>query len=303
MANVIQTVGVWGEMVKFSHTVFALPLAVLAAFIAGRDANGPDAPGWSHLLLIVVCMVAARSVAMTFNRIVDESIDAKNPRTANRPIPSGRISRRSSYVFLFMASAVFVIGCYAFQRWFANPWPLYLCVPVLAYLCGYSYTKRFTKWSHFYLGSAIGFSPIGAWIAMDPAGVGWAAVVLSIAVMLWIAGFDLIYACQDVAFDREVGLHSIPAGMGVNHALTLARACHAVVIVLLVALWSVADLGWLYLVGVGCVAVLLTVENAMVRADDLSKVNLAFFAVNGIVSVCLGLLGVMDVLFVSTGHS
>jgi 4-hydroxybenzoate polyprenyltransferase len=171
-----------------------------------------------------------------------------------------------------------------------------LALPVLAWLCFYSYTKRFTRWSHIVLGSGIALSPVGAWIAISPATLGWNAWLLMIAVMFWIAGFDLIYACQDVDFDRASGLHSVPAKMGVGWALLIARAFHAATIAALIGVGMVNHLGTIYYAGVACVALLLIVENAIVRPNDLSRVNLAFFTLNGVVGVVLGVLGVLDVL-------
>jgi 4-hydroxybenzoate polyprenyltransferase len=291
----------WGEMVKFSHSVFALPFALIAAFMAARagyaaqDVAHPF-PSPGQLVLIVVCMVSARSVAMTFNRIVDAKLDARNPRTAGRAIPAGTISRRQAMVFLGASSAVFVIACGGFWWLDGNDLPLKLAMPVLLYLCFYSYTKRFTQWSHFVLGSAIALSPVAAWIAIHPDSLGWPAVVLMGAVTLWIGGFDIIYACQDDDVDRRDGLLSLPARMGRGGALMIARLAHMGTVALLVLLAPLAHLGWLYAIGVGVVAVLLVTEHAMVRANDLSRVNLAFFTINGVISLLMGALAVADVL-------
>ena len=246
--------------------------------------------------MIVVCMVAARSVAMTFNRIVDARIDAMNPRTAGRPLPTGRISRAAAITFLILATLTFAVACFTFFFWYGNEWPMLLGGPVLVYLCGYSYTKRFTRWSHFFLGSAIALSPPAAWLAIHPESFGAEAIVLMGAVTLWISGFDIIYACQDIDADRVQGLFSLPSGLGPRRALWLARGCHAGTVVLLVVLAHAAGLGWLYLAGVAAVALLLLVENSLVRAGDYSKVNLAFFTINGIVSVLMGVLAVADIL-------
>jgi len=289
------TILVWGEMVKFSHSVFALPFALMAAFLAGRDRD-TGLPGIDQLLLTVVCMVAARSAAMTFNRIVDARIDAGNPRTSGRPLPSGRISRRQAIGFFAACGVVFVAACAGFYLLDGNVWPVALSVPVLAYLCFYSYTKRFTHWSHFVLGSAIALSPPAAWLAIDPASIGWPALVLAAAVTCWIGGFDIIYACQDVGPDQRDGLYSLPARIGVAKALWIARGAHALTIGLLCVLAPLAPLGWLYAAGVAAVAVLLLVENLLVRADDLSRVNLAFFTINGFVSLFLGGAAVADVI-------
>ena len=291
----------WGEMIKFSHSVFALPFSLMATFLAGRESFRAGASphvyvGPADLLLIVVCMVAARSAAITFNRIVDAAGDASNPRTASRAIPAGTVSRGQAVAFLLAAAGVFILGCLGFWWLKRNPWPAILSLPVLGYLCLYSYTKRFTRWSHFVLGGAIAFSPVAAWLAIHPASLGWPAVVLMAAVTLWIGGFDIIYACQDVAFDRAAGLHSLPAAWGVGPALWVARIAHTFTVLLLACLVPLADLGWLYATGVVIVAILLAVENALVRASNLSRVNLAFFTVNGLISVVLGALMIADVL-------
>ncbi len=299
MAGLTEATRTWAEMIKLSHSVFALPFALIATFLAGRNIDSLHRPYAVQLLLIVVCMVAARCVAMTFNRIADAAIDARNPRTAQRPLPAGKLTARAAGIFLAAAAALFLAACGAFQWLFENPWPIRLALPLLIYLCGYSYTKRFTQWSHFYLGSAIGLAPLAAWLAVHPQSIGWPALVLSAAVTLWIAGFDVIYACQDIDCDRRDGLFSLPARFGVRNALRIARLCHVSVVLLLIALAPLAPLGWLYLAGVAVVAVLLGIENSLVKPGNLSKVNLAFFTVNGIVSVVLGILAVLDVLLVT----
>jgi 4-hydroxybenzoate polyprenyltransferase len=288
-------------MVKFAHSVFALPFALMATFLAARAAflageTTHRYPSAGQLALIVVCMVAARSVAMTFNRIVDAAIDARNPRTAARAIPAGAVSRRQAILLMGAFAATFIAACGGFWWWYRNVIPLVLALPVLAYLCFYSYTKRFTRWSHFVLGSAIAFSPVAAWLAIDPASAGWPAVVLMGVVTLWIGGFDIIYACQDIGVDRREGLFSLPARMGPGPALWIARAAHAGTVVLLVVLMPLAGLGWLYGLGAAVVALLLLIENALVRANDFSRVNVAFFTVNGIISVLLGALAITDCL-------
>ena len=283
-------------MVKLPHSVFALPFALMAAFMAGRNLDDLRRPHAGQLGLIVLCMVAARSVAMTFNRIADARIDARNPRTSVRPLPTGKLTVTEAWVFLVVCVVTFVIGCLLFDVYYGNPWPIRLCGPVLIYLCGYSYTKRFTRLSHFFLGSAIAFSPVAAWIAIHPQSLGWPAVVLMAGVTLWIAGFDIIYACQDIECDRAEGLHSLPSRLGAGPALWIARGCHLLTVVSLVALAAVAGLGWLYLFGVATVAVLLVVEDRMVRPHDLSRVNLAFFTINGVVSLVLGGLAIADIL-------
>lgn len=292
MAPLVRVAWEWGEMIKFSHSVFALPLAVLATFLAAR----PQLPHWGQIGLIVVCMVGARSAAMTFNRIVDARFDAANPRTAGRAIPRGRISPAAAWGFFAAATILFTIACAGFHFAYGNHWPLLLGGPVLLLLCGYSYTKRVTRWSHVVLGAVIALAPVAAWIAISPQTLGAAALLLMAGGALWIAGFDIIYACQDAAFDRSAGLHSLPARVGVARALWVARGFHLLTVAALVMVGLLTQRGWLYFLGVGCVAVLLTVENALVRANDLSRVNVAFFTMNGLVGVVLGALGVADVV-------
>lgn len=281
-------------MVKFSHSVFALPFAVFAAFLAGRHLAG-GTPGWGRMGLIVLCMVAARSFAMTMNRILDAAIDARNPRTMGRPLPAGRISVSSAWVFAGASAGVFLLGCGGFGACFGNWWPLALSAPTLGALSGYSYAKRITAMAHFILGAVIAVAPAAAWIAVDPASLGASAMLLCAAVALWIAGFDIIYACQDVQVDRREGLFSAPARLGVPGALLMSRVCHFGTVLLLAAVGVRAEMGLFYWAGVTLTAVLLAAEQAVVRADDLSRVNLAFFTINGCVSLMLGALGTIDV--------
>ena len=288
----LAAVRTWGVMIKFSHSVFALPFAVLATFLAARPAR----PSGGQLAFILVCMVAARSAAMTFNRIVDARHDALNPRTAGRALPRGTISPAAAWVFFFSACILFIATCAGFLWLDGNPWPLRLAVPALLLLCGYSYTKRFTYWSHMVLGAGIALAPLAAWIAINPATIGPPAWLLATAVAFWIAGFDLIYACQDAEFDRAHGLHSVPARLGIPAALWLARALHFLTVAGLVGVGLTAGLGTFYYLGVACVLALLIIENALVSPRDLSRVNLAFFTVNGIVGLLLGALGVLDIV-------
>lgn len=285
------------ELIRFSHTVFALPFALLAAVMAWR-AEPTIAWRWQDLLGIVLCMVFARSTAMAFNRIVDRDVDALNPRTARRHIPAGILSVASVTSFALASAALFVASTLCF---WPNRWPLYLSLPVLAFLCGYSLTKRFTSLAHFWLGTALCMSPIAAWIALrggvDPLPIAWPPVVLAGGVLLWVAGFDIIYACQDADVDRQLRLNSVPARLGVPGALRLAAACHLGMLVLLALLPSVYPLlGGIYWTGIAVVAGLLVYEHALVRPDDLTRVNTAFFHVNAVVSLGLFAVTTVDLL-------
>src|SRR5688572_330553 len=264
----------YGRMIKFSHSVFALPFALASAALAARG----EVP-WRELPWVVVAMVGARSAAMGLNRLADHSYDAANPRTAGRELPRGLLTRGEVWAFVFLSAAALV-----FAAAMLNPLCLALSPVALAVVFAYSFTKRFTALSHVVLGLALGIAPVGAWLAIrgafDPA-----PLVLALAVLAWVAGFDTIYACQDVEFDRRSGLHSIPVRLGVARALVLARAFHVAAVALLSAVYTLAPLHPLYLAGVALVAVLLVYEHSLVRATDLSRVDAAFFTVNGWISV------------------
>jgi len=268
------------RLVRFSHTVFALPFALIGAWLAAEGL-----PSWSRLAWIVVAMVAARSAAMGFNRVVDAELDAHNPRTRDREIPAGRIDRTTASWLTAACALVFVVACAML-----NAVALALSPVVLAVLLGYSFTKRFTSLSHFVLGLALGLAPVGAWVAVRGSesldGI-LAPVCLGVAVLFWVAGFDIIYACLDVDFDRRYLLHSIPQRLGLRRALRVAAALHGVFVALLVLLAVVAQAGALFPVGVALVAALLMYEHRLVRPDDLSRVNRAFFTVNGAIGLLL----------------
>jgi 4-hydroxybenzoate polyprenyltransferase len=265
------------EMIKFEHSVFALPFALVGALLAARESGG--FPSWRALLWIVVAMVGARSAAMTVNRIVDRRYDARNPRTANRALPAGQLSVGFAWAFTIIASAVLVVA--ALQL---NSLALKLSPLALAILFFYSYTKRFTAWSHFVLGFCLGMSPAAAWIAIRGS-LDWRMLILCAAVTLWVGGFDVLYACQDVAFDKSAGLHSIPRKFGVASALAIARIMHIVMVGLLVWLALSFHLPWPAWIGIAVVAALLIYEHSLVKATDLSKINAAFFTVNGYISL------------------
>lgn len=268
-------------MIKFSHTLFALPFALFGACLAAR---GPD--GWTgrprDWLGILLCMAAARSSAMAFNRLVDRRFDARNPRTAGRPSATGEASPTFMVVVVVVASAAFAAASFAL-----NPLCGRLSFVALAVVLGYSYTKRFTAAAHFVLGAGLGLAPVGAWLAVRGAfdAESLAVVAMGAAVLFWTAGFDVLYACQDAAFDRAAGLRSIPARYGVPRALFVARACHALVPPALLLAALPAGLGAAYLTGVAVAALLLVYEHRLVRADDLSRVDVAFFRVNVAVAV------------------
>ncbi len=272
------------ELIKFSHTVFALPFALLSALLAWRDSGRFR---WLELLGILLCMVFARSTAMAVNRLVDRRIDALNPRTSRRHLPLGLLSVWAVAVFALACAAGFIASTLLF-RLEGNPWPLYLALPVLLFVCGYSYAKRFTVLSHFWLGAALMLAPVAAWIAIRGIENLAQPLLLGLAVLLWVAGFDIIYACQDVDFDRRAGLFSLPARMGVSGSLRTAAVCHFLMVGTLLGLYFLSPyLGGVYLAGVLAVALLLTYEHWLVRPDDLTRVNEAFFYVNGVVSMGL----------------
>ena len=280
------------EMIRFSHTLFALPFALLAALMAWRLPPQPpfrlrDAIG------ILLCMVFARSAAMAFNRLVDRDLDAQNPRTRMRHLPAGILTVRSVAVFAVLSSVAFVASTLLFLP---NRLPIFLAVPVLAFLLAYSFTKRLTVLAHFWLGSALMLAPVAAWIAVRGT-LEAPPLLLGAAVLLWVAGFDIIYACQDYEFDVHAGLHSVPARLGIARSLRVAAACHFGMLVMLMLLpLSYPLFGTIYGVGIALVAVLLVYEHWLVRPDDLDRVNAAFFNVNVVISLGLLFIGAADLL-------
>jgi 4-hydroxybenzoate polyprenyltransferase len=277
------------EMVRFSHTIFALPFALLAALMAWR--GGGMIFRWRDLTGILICMVFARGAAMAFNRLADRRLDALNPRTAGRHLPVGLLSVATVAAVALVCAAGFIAGTLLFLP---NRWPLVLSLPVLVFICSYSLAKRFTALVHFWLGASLMLAPVATWIALLGE-LAWPPVVLGAAVMLWVAGFDIIYACQDVAIDSRLGLHSVPARLGVAWSLRLAALCHLGMVALLFALpWVYPPLGWLYLSGIVAVAVLLIYEHWIVRPDDLTRVNIAFFNINAVVSIGVFIVGAAD---------
>jgi 4-hydroxybenzoate polyprenyltransferase len=271
------------EMIKWEHSIFALPFALCGAMLAAGGL-----PAWRPLAWIVVAMVAARSAAMAFNRLADASIDAANPRTATRALPVGQLTPAFVSTFVLVACGIFVLAASQLNRLTLMLSPVALAVILL-----YSYSKRFTRWSHLFLGFALGIAPAAAWIAvrgsLDPR-----ILLLTAAVTFWVGGFDVIYACQDHDYDRSHGLHSLPRYFGIRNALVIARLFHIVMLGLLVALIVVFGLGKLAMVGVIAVAALLLYEHAPVRHEDLSKLNAAFFTMNGVISVVFFLFVAAD---------
>jgi 4-hydroxybenzoate polyprenyltransferase len=282
-------------MIKFEHSVFALPFAMTGALLAFR-ASGFAAPEvWRKLGWIAVAMVGARSAAMAFNRLVDADLDARNPRTRARHLPSGLLSRGFAWAFVTAASAVFFMAA-----WMLNPLCLRLAPVALAVVFFYSFTKRFTSFAHLVLGLSLGIAPAAAWIAVRgslDARILW----LTAAVMFWTAGFDVIYACQDYEFDCEEGLFSIPRLLGIARALLAARGLHVLMVISLLFLVETLRLGALALAGVGAIAALLVYEHSLVKANDLSRVNAAFFTMNGYVSVLFFVFWAADIFLLKPG--
>jgi 4-hydroxybenzoate polyprenyltransferase len=272
-------------MIKWEHSIFALPFALCGAMLAASGLPTPH-----QLLWIVVAMLAARSAAMAFNRLADSAIDAANPRTSTRALPAGHLSPAFVATFVFISGAVFILAAAQLNRL-----ALWLSPVALAVLLLYSYTKRFTRWSHLVLGFALGIAPAAAWIAvrgsLDPR-----ILLLTAAVTFWVAGFDILYACQDLQFDRDAGLHSIPRHLGIPRALYVARSFHGIMLLLLIALIPAFALGTLAIAGVIAVTILLLYEHSLVKPNDLSKLNAAFFTMNGIISVVFAAFIAADIL-------
>ncbi|CAM3718672.1 UbiA-like polyprenyltransferase [Alkalicoccus chagannorensis] len=268
------------EMIKFEHTVFALPFAFLGALLGSWSILGTW-PAWMDLLWITVAMVGARSAAMSLNRVIDARIDKENPRTAGRAIPAGLLSIAETMLFIIVSFAVLIFA--AFQL---NMLAVYLLPAAVFFLVFYSYTKRFTWACHVFLGCTIGLAPLGGWVGAAGS-LNWEAFVLFTAVALWTAGFDVIYATQDAEYDREVNLHSIPSRFGIAPALTFARMFHLVSFASMTALVFITPLSWLFGAGVLIVGAIMVYEHTLVKPHDLSKVNVAFFTMNGIISITM----------------
>jgi 4-hydroxybenzoate polyprenyltransferase len=270
------------EMIKFEHTIFALPFAYLGMILAW---GSWEAANWWDFIWISVAMASARTAAMSLNRYIDRQVDVGNPRTANRPIQTGAIEANRVRIFAILSLVILGISA-----WLLDPLALYLIPGALLFLVGYAYTKRYTWLCHYVLGFTDGLAPMGGWVAVRGSvftADDLPAWLLLLAVTLWIGGFDVIYACQDVEFDNEKGLHSIPARFGIQRGLLISTISHVLAVVVLVVLGLVVGLGWVYWLGVTAVAALLIYEHSLVNPQDLSKLGIAFFNVNGYISVTI----------------
>ncbi len=283
MTNAILKVNHYLEMVRFSHTVFALPFALMGALVA---TNG--LPKWDVLLWILICMVTARTAAMSFNRIVDRHIDRLNPRTRDRHIPSGKVSVREAAFLWLVCSALFVLSA-----WQLNQLAFLLSFPTLIILCGYSFMKRYTSLCHAVLGLALAIVPVGAWIAVK--GIWeWEPVILAAGVLFWVTGFDVLYALLDEEFDQKQGIHSLVVRLGKKQAMRAAMLFHVVSIFFIFAFGYAAQLGWIYYGGALLYGGLIVYEHSLVSPDDISRVNIAFFNVNGVISIGMFVFTAID---------
>jgi len=274
------------EMIKFSHTIFAFPFALMGVVLASLASGA--LPGIGQIFWICVAMVGARSGAMGLNRLIDAKIDAENPRTAERHIPAGKVSLLEAICFVAVALAIFLLAA-----WMLNPLCLKLAPVAVGLFVLYAYCKRFTHYAHVVLGICLAAAPLGAWIALR-GDLGWPVISLALAVLFWVAGFDIFYALQDVEFDVERGLHSIPSKLGVEKSFLLVRIFHGVMLLFLLLVLPGSGLGWIYFTGVVVVAGLLFYEHSLVKPDDLSKLNAAFFNMNGYISVTIFVFTLID---------
>lgn len=276
------------EMIKFSHTIFAFPFALMGVVLASLESGAP--PTLGQIFWICLAMIGARSGAMGLNRIIDARIDAANPRTASRHIPAGLVSRQEAWLLVAGSFALLLLAA-----WMLNPLCFNLSPLALGFLLLYSYCKRFTALAHVVLGICLAAAPIGAWIALR-GDIAWPILALGGAVLFWVAGFDIFYALQDLEFDRQAGLHSIPAKLGAQGSINLARVFHVAMVALLLSLPFGTPLGWIYLLGVLVVIGLLVYEHLLVKADDLSRLDAAFFNMNGYISVTIFAFTLLDAL-------
>nr|WP_128894564.1 UbiA-like polyprenyltransferase [Longirhabdus pacifica] len=277
------------EMIKFEHTIFALPFAYMGALLGAFMTTG-KLPSWADIGWITLAMVGARSAAMGLNRVIDKAIDAKNPRTKGRAIPAGLVSSKEALIFIVISFILLLVS--AAQL---NTLCLILMPVAVFFLVMYSYTKRFTWLCHVFLGLTIGLAPLGGWIAVT-ASVDWIAILFYLAVAFWIAGFDVIYACQDTEFDKKNGLYSIPSQFGIAKALMIAKCFHVITSIGFISLIMLTDLSWWYMIGVIIAIGLLYYEHRLVKPHDLSKLNAAFFTMNGVLSVIVFAFTLIDLV-------
>jgi 4-hydroxybenzoate polyprenyltransferase len=290
------------DLIKFAHSIFALPFALIATFWAFHTRGIAPVSNRALILLalILACMVLARTWAMTFNRLIDRRFDAVNPRTARRPSVTGAVSPAFMRVTMALCLVLFLAATGGFFAAFGNPWPLILALPVLAWLALYSVTKRFTALCHFWLGMSLGLAPVSAWIAIagNPADRrGLTIILLAAGVTFWVAGFDILYALQDETFDRSEKLHSIPAALGRSRAIGVSRVCHLLTAGAFFAVGITGNFHALFWIGYALAVVLLIVEQALVSPRDISRINLAFMTANGLIGLIFGALAIADTLF------
>ncbi|WP_217556262.1 UbiA-like polyprenyltransferase [Paenibacillus sp. GbtcB18] len=289
MRQLIHKTKIFLEMIKFEHSLFALPFAYMGAILGAVVETG-HLPRWTQIMWVTLAMIGARTAAMSLNRVIDKKYDKKNPRTANRAIPAGLISVAEVTVFIILSFLLLFWSAYHL-----NLLSVYLLPVAAFFLVFYSYTKRFTWACHFVLGITLGLAPLGGWVAIT-GGITPAALVLFITVAMWSAGFDLLYACQDVEFDREEGLHSYPSRFGIPVALMTARVLHTLTAVGLISLFFMTNLSWWYLIGIIIAYIILFYEHRLVSPTDLSKLNTAFFTMNGILSMVVFAFTLVDIL-------
>jgi len=292
------------DLIKFSHTIFAMPFALIATFWASRAVSEESSawPGISKLSLIILCMILARTFAMTFNRYIDRHIDSANPRTAARPSVIGTISPRFMIFTLIICILLFLAAAAVFNFLHQNPWPLVLAPLAIIWLAAYSFTKRFTILCHFWLGISLGLAPLGAWIAIAPPAASLfdplllTILLFGLGVTFWVAGFDILYALQDEHVDRTQNLHSIPAALGRRRALLISRFCHVLTIVVFLTVGIVGNFHLLYFLGLTVAAITLLIEQLLVSENDISKINTAFMTANALIGLTFGTLAIADTL-------
>ncbi|MFC0214859.1 UbiA-like polyprenyltransferase [Paenibacillus chartarius] len=285
----LRKIRIFLEMIKFEHSIFALPFAFMGAILGSVVVNG-HLPSWAQIGWITLAMIGARTAAMALNRLIDRAIDKKNPRTSGRAIPAGLLSIGEVLIYVILSFALLF-----WATWNLNALAMKLLPIAVFFLVIYSYTKRFTWACHIVLGITLGLAPLGGWVAVT-GGMTWAALVFFATIVFWSAGFDILYACQDTEFDRKEGLYSIPSRFGIKNALLTARVFHVLTAIGLVGLFVMTKLSWIYLIGLLIAYAILFYEHRLVKPDDLSKLNTAFFTMNGILSCVVFLFTFFDVL-------